>query len=394
MKVIIAVVIGALLIFGMCVMCDSEPNETVNNNNSVGVINSNQTNNTNKADADNYLEFTLLSDGTYEVKLNEDKKFSITIVNIPSEYNGKKVTSINVGSLKYCRKLMSINVDENNVNYKSINGNLYSKDGKTLIRYAAGKANTSFAIPSGVMTIEDCAFYLATNLTSIKIPDEVISIGRETFSNSGLTSIALGNGIMGIPPSAFAGCDHLTSITLGNNVTSICEYAFKGCKNFKISIPDSIIHIDNTAFNNCSGIKCSGYNGGIYIGNSSNPYLVLVDTDSTFTTVAPTTKISCTDKVTVDINATSITIPSGVSNISSYAFYGCDNLTSITIPSAVTSIGDSAFSGCDRLANVFFENKKGWKAGTNSISETDLLYPNMGAKYLTDTYSEKTWTRT
>src|SRR5699024_440051 len=45
-------------------------------------------------------------------------------------------------------------------------------------------------------------------------------------------------------------------------------------------------------------------------------------------------------------------IPSSVTSIGSYAFYGCSSLTSITIPSSVTSIGSSAFVYCRSLASI------------------------------------------
>lgn len=48
------------------------------------------------------------------------------------------------------------------------------------------------------------------------------------------------------------------------------------------------------------------------------------------------------------------TIKVGVTNISSYAFYGFDStfLTRMTIPNSVTSIGDYAFDGCSKLTSV------------------------------------------
>ena len=49
---------------------------------------------------------------------------------------------------------------------------------------------------------------------------------------------------------------------------------------------------------------------------------------------------------------TSITIPSSVIEIESYAFSNCTGLTSITIPKGVTSIGDNIFHGCTRLISV------------------------------------------
>ena len=43
---------------------------------------------------------------------------------------------------------------------------------------------------------------------------------------------------------------------------------------------------------------------------------------------------------------TSLTIPSGVTTISDYAFHGCWNISEISLPSSLEKIGNEAFSGC------------------------------------------------
>ena len=50
---------------------------------------------------------------------------------------------------------------------------------------------------------------------------------------------------------------------------------------------------------------------------------------------------------------TSLTLPSGVTEIGWYAFKGCSGLTSLTIPSSVTWIGLEAFSGCSGLTSIY-----------------------------------------
>lgn len=54
-------------------------------------------------------------------------------------------------------------------------------------------------------------------------------------------------------------------------------------------------------------------------------------------------------KKMIDRTITSIVIPSDVTTIGSYAFYGCSSLTSVTIPNSVTIIGGSAFSNTNIL---------------------------------------------
>ena len=47
---------------------------------------------------------------------------------------------------------------------------------------------------------------------------------------------------------------------------------------------------------------------------------------------------------------------SGITSISSYAFYQCANLISVDIPSGVTSIGNSAFSYCRAVTSITIPN--------------------------------------
>ncbi len=100
------------------------------------------------------------------------------------------VTSIGSYAFQDCTSLTSITVAEENTAYKSVDGNLYTKDGKTLIQYAFGKKDTSFTVPDGVTSIGNSAFEDCSSLTSVVIPDSVKTIGSNAFRDcASLTSV-------------------------------------------------------------------------------------------------------------------------------------------------------------------------------------------------------------
>ena len=101
---------------------------------------------------------------------------NITNILIPSS-----VTSISNTSWSSCVHLKNILVDENNEYYKSINGNLYDKEGKTFIQYASGKEDKEFTIPDGVETIGSGAIAYSRSLEKLYIPNSVTFIGLHGF---------------------------------------------------------------------------------------------------------------------------------------------------------------------------------------------------------------------
>ena len=153
---------------------------------------------------------------------------SLTSVTIPNS-----VTSISSWAFDGCNKLNQINVDTANTVYSSVNGVLFNK-GTILIRYPEGKADTSYAIPNSVTSIDWYAFSRCSSLTSITIPNSVTSIGDYAFFGcKGLTSIAIPSSVTSIGESAFLGCKGLTSITIPDSVTSIGDHAFNRCGSLK-----------------------------------------------------------------------------------------------------------------------------------------------------------------
>ena len=253
---------------------------------------------------------------------------SLTSVKIPDS-----VTYIGDGEFSGCHRLTSIGVDENNQYYKSIDGNLYSKDETTtLIRYLIGKKDKSFIIPDIVTSIGNYAFYGCGRLPSVTIPDSVTSIGNYAFFN----------------------CSSLTIIDIPDSVTSIGEYAFYGCSSLaEIVIPDNVTSINSGAFFDTAyyNDENNWVDGVLYIGN----HLIDVRDDISGeckikdgTLAIPNSAFSFSD------NLIRVVIPDSVTSIGDGAFWGCDNLTTVVIGDIVTSIDNYAFYGCSGLTDVYY----------------------------------------
>ena len=100
------------------------------------------------------------------------------------------VTNIAGYAFYGCTALSCITVGSGNTAYKSVDGNLYSYDGTTLIIYAVGNTDTSFIIPDDVTSISSYAFYNCNLLTTVTIGNKVTSVGINAFSNcSSLTAV-------------------------------------------------------------------------------------------------------------------------------------------------------------------------------------------------------------
>jgi hypothetical protein len=153
------------------------------------------------------------------------------------------VTSIGDGAFAGCSSLSAIEVDAGNAQYCSVNGILFSKDGKTLVAYPAGRRAATYIIPAGVSSIGNWAFYGCDSLSAIEVDAgnaQYRSVNGILFSKDGKTLVAypagrkaatytIPAGVTSIGTSAFSWCSRLTSVSIPTSVTSIGNNAFYRC---------------------------------------------------------------------------------------------------------------------------------------------------------------------
>ncbi len=244
-----------------------------------------------------------------------------------------------------------------------INGNSY---GIYQFVFAFNEDLTSIVLPSTLTSIGRGAFNYCYNLTGdIVIPATVKSIGYNAFYDcSSLNSVIVSEGVKSIGDSAFRGCTNLVKLEIPKSITSFGEDVFQSCpKITSIYVPECATSFGTYGLSGCTGLNEINIPRGI-----TSIY------KDTFKTLVNLKKVYISDlaawcSIKYDnvysnpmsiaselyLNGellTDVTIPEGITEIPSYAFYKCSHITSVTIPNGVTTIGFDAFENCYGLQHI------------------------------------------
>ena len=101
---------------------------------------------------------------------------SLEAISIPAS-----VTSIGSNAFSGTDALATITVAAANEYNTAADNVLYTKDMKTLIRYAPARSDTAYTVPDGVETIEESAFYYAKSLQEITLPASLQTVKANAF---------------------------------------------------------------------------------------------------------------------------------------------------------------------------------------------------------------------
>lgn len=212
------------------------------------------------------------------------------------------VTEIRRGAFVYTKRIQSISisssvktiaadvfsgnnclkftVDSNNKYFQAINGDLYSKDGKTLVS--------------------------ATGSSMTKIPSFVEVIGGDAFcGNNHIVDITIPATVKKISYAAFASCKNLRNVIIeGNGLTTVESRAFQTTNLISLNIPASVTSFSYDAFDWAEIILVICPDGEISqkLTGSDEIQNLLVDTSGTSTGRTFTKKPTCESDGELKVN--------------------------------------------------------------------------------------------
>lgn len=147
---------------------------------------------------------------------------------------------IEKGLFDGCNSLKEIILPEDHPVYESIDGVIFNRQTKELVKRPPALLQDTYTIPSGTLSVGPSAFEDNTGLKEITIPDSVKTIGNSAFSKcNGLTSVSIPESVTAIGDEAFYSCSRLSTIRIPAGVTSIGEDVFNYCPALKEVIAES-----------------------------------------------------------------------------------------------------------------------------------------------------------
>ena len=318
--------------------------------------------------------------------------------------------SFDTSVLKNCTGLQNLYVSASNTLYQSINGVLFSKDGKTLVYYLPTRTDTSYAIPEGTEEIASGAFNSNKYLQSVTIPasmklvgerafqsctalatvsftaggTEALVLGYQSFAYTAMTTVKIPARTASINGYAFSGSG-LATVTFedGSKLSYIGDGAFSQTKLTVVTLPLSVREMGASVFASCKELTVVTLPEGLISTGEklfeNDTALVTVNLPSTLQKLGNYAFQNCSALKSVNFAKNSV-----IEVLYVGTFYGCTGLEAIELPASLTEIPDNGsdvwgsqykglFTDCTSLKRVVFaEGSKLTKIGANAFENTAL----------------------
>jgi hypothetical protein len=324
---------------------------------------------------------------------------SLKSISLPST-----VTSVHSDAFLGCSGITAFNIVTNLTNYAEI---IRDMDINAVIFDYAGKLpkiqkrNIKNVTLNGITNIDDGAFALCNEITTITLSQQLTSISDSCFYRCGkLKNISFPE-VKHIGTQAFNDCVEIKEFNFPTTLKTMGNKIFQGCTDLtKIYINSEIKNLGGALYgmdNEELDIELN-YTGGIPDGTFYNKsFFKAINLDGRgITKIGKSVFESCKNFTSINFSQTSIKIidnrafyncinlpeinmPASITQIGDYTFSNCTSLTTFNIPESVKSIGKYAFSGCTGLTRVNLVNNGltaiGEFAFKNCVNLTSIALP-------------------
>ena len=281
---------------------------------------------------------TIVMPGDFKLKLEEDTDDKLWYVT--SDQSAVDTITFNTKFKLAIVSYLSANnlvVAKNAPSYQSIEGVIYTKDGKGIVRVPQKRTElkikegcTEFNMQSVLYNSTDSEgdeFNNCSKLKKIVIPSSVKSINKIKYKTDRADACDMHVDTIEIAPKDFdANSLYALGSSLGKNIT--IESLMK-------LLPDQITYKDHMYITKDHGLLK-------YDGKDAN-----VEIPEEITWIAP-------EAFYRNETLKNVKLPSKITTIEENTFYGCSELEAVVIPDQVTMIGKSAFDECTVLKSVTF----------------------------------------
>lgn len=233
----------------------------------------------------------------------------------------KNVTTIYGNTFDGNKELEAFNVENDNPNYKSVDGVLFRRDMKTLLM-APCKLSGTYYIPDTVENLANNAFAFCKLLEEVYIPESVTYMEASMFIDcTSLRKVKLPSSLTSIPPATFSNCKSLVEVVIPERVETIGFGAFGACESLKeITLPLNLKTMDWGVFKGCCSLEKVVFNKSLQ-------------------------------------------------SIGAWSFQNCSSLKAVTLPVSLEVMEEDIFSGCSSLEEINVE-----EGNNNFVSENGILF--------------------
>lgn len=297
------------------------------------------------------LTFELTADGNGYV-VSECNPSASGKVTIPATYNGKPVTEIGDAAFFQCENISSVVIPDSVL---------------TIGALAFAETNLEkVVLGKGVQSVGTDAFDVNGFIDEVEVSDlsawckiawesqhSVMYSAKIMLNGKLLTKLVIPDDVTVINDYAFRGIEGLVTVTIPNQVTSIGDGAFYGCDNLvTVNMGDGVTSIGEFAFSQCDALK--NLNLGKNVTHveacavAANNGLVSVTLPDSLTIIPDDMFFHCT-------NLQTVVLGKNVTTMGKNVFFGCENLKTVTIPRTLTTMGDDVFADCPNLTTINFD---------------------------------------